>query len=418
MMKILAILLLLCPAAFSAAIKTQVVQRDGQWVLLRDGKPYFIRGAGGDGSGQLLVEMGGNSVRTWGADDIGPQLDEAQRLGLTVTVGIWLRQERDHFSYNNPDQVAEQYEKVKSTILKYKDYPAVLMWGLGNEMEGYADGNNAAVWLAVDQVAALAHRLDPNHPTMTVVAEIGGQRVQNIHRLCPDIDVVGINSYGGIASVPQRYRAAGGTKPYVITEFGPIGWWETGKNSFGAVPERTSTQKAAFYRQAYQSAVASQPGLCLGSYVFLWGHKQETTATWFGMMLADGTPLEPVEAMNEFWTGKPPAHRAPRIEPIQLPGGDRVAPGQIVEATVNVTDPDGAAVNVEWQLHREPKTHGEGGDYEPPTQQFPDAIIEAANDRVRLRMPSEPGIYRLYAIARDGQHWGACANVPLLVTGP
>src|SRR5271170_7261377 len=134
MLKVLAIFLLFCSTAVAAAIKTEVVQHDGQWVLLRDGKPYLIRGAGGDGSRQLLVEMGGNSVRTWGADDIGPQLDEAQRLGLTVTVGIWLRQERDHFSYNNADQVAEQYEKVKSTILKYKDYPAVLMWGLGNEM--------------------------------------------------------------------------------------------------------------------------------------------------------------------------------------------------------------------------------------------------------------------------------------------
>ena len=45
---------------------------------------------------------------------------------------------------------------------------------------------------------------------MTVIAELGGEKVKNLHRLCPDIDIVGINSYGGAASVPQRYRKAGG----------------------------------------------------------------------------------------------------------------------------------------------------------------------------------------------------------------
>src|SRR5206468_12681873 len=129
----------------------------------------------------------------------------------------------------------------------------------------------------------LAKKLDPNHPTMTIVAEIGGDRVKNIHRLCPDIDVVGINSYGGVASLPERYQKAGGVKPYVITEFGPPGVWETQKNAWGAAPELTSTQKAELYRQAYLKAIVAPKGLCLGGYAFLWGHKQEATATWFGM---------------------------------------------------------------------------------------------------------------------------------------
>src|SRR4051794_40366398 len=64
------------------------VERKGEgFQLTRDGKPYFIRGAGGGGSKALLREVGGNSFRTWGADNLEAALDEAQKLGLTVTVG-------------------------------------------------------------------------------------------------------------------------------------------------------------------------------------------------------------------------------------------------------------------------------------------------------------------------------------------
>jgi hypothetical protein len=42
-----------------------VVQADGKWQLLRDGKPYLIKGAGGGASRELLRDIGGNSIRTW-----------------------------------------------------------------------------------------------------------------------------------------------------------------------------------------------------------------------------------------------------------------------------------------------------------------------------------------------------------------
>ena len=203
------------------------------FTLTRDGKPYFIKGGGGDGPMKALADAGGNSVRTWGAEKAGAVLDEAQKNGLTVTLGIWLGPRRHGFDYNDADQVAKQLEEARKAVLKYKDHPALLMWGLGNEMEGYDKGDDAAIWSAVDSLAAEVKRLDPNHPTMTVVAEIGGDRVKNIHRLCPSIDVVGINSYGGAASIPKRYKAAGGEKPFVLTEYGPPGMWEIGQDRLG-----------------------------------------------------------------------------------------------------------------------------------------------------------------------------------------
>src|SRR5438046_2535943 len=110
-----------CSIARGAAIKTELVQHDGQWQLLRDGKPYFIKGVGGGGPKAMLAELGGNSFRTWGADNIDVQLDEAQKLGLTIAVGIWLGQERQGFKYDDPKQVADQFERAREVILKYKN---------------------------------------------------------------------------------------------------------------------------------------------------------------------------------------------------------------------------------------------------------------------------------------------------------
>jgi hypothetical protein len=271
--------LVLWPASASAdAIPVELRQTEQGWQLLRGGEPYFIRGAGGDGSLEQLAAAGANSVRTWGADDIDARLDAAHALGLSVTVGIWLGHERHGFDYNDKTQVREQLERARQTVLRYKDHPAVLLWGIGNEREGFGAGDNPAIWTAVNDIAAMVKKLDPLHPTMTVTAELGGGRIDGVHKRCPAIDIHGINSYGGALSVAERYRAGGATKPYVLTEFGPPGVWEIPKNDWGAPVEPTSTQKAAFYRRSYESGVIGAPGLALGSYVFTWGFKMEAGA--------------------------------------------------------------------------------------------------------------------------------------------
>lgn len=385
--------------------------------LLRDGQPYFIKGVGGDGSLELLAKCGGNSVRTWGADNLDTKLDEAQRLGLTVAVGIWLGHDRHGFDYNNADQVAEQFESVRKVIERYKNHPAVLLWGLGNEMEGYERGDNAAIWSAVNNLAGLAKQLDPNHPTMTVIAEIGGDRVKNIHRLCSNVDIVGINSYGGVTSLPKRYAEAGGTKPYVVTEFGPPGVWESAKNDWGVCPELTSTQKAVFYHRAYEQVIAGQPGKCLGSYAFTWGYKQEATATWFGMLLPDGSKLAAVDAMAELWSGKPPANRCPAIDKLAVDGPDNVEPGAAVRAVLEASDPEGDKLQVRWLLTREAEQLGTGGDAEPTPETIADAILSADEKHAELKMPADPGGYRLFVYVRDGHGGAAVGNLPLLVKG-
>ena len=85
-----------------------------------------------------------------------------------------LGHERHGFDYNNADQVAKQIEEATKAIKQFKDHPAVLAWGIGNEMEGYEQGDNAAIWLCIQRIAKIAKELDPHHPPMTVIAEVGG----------------------------------------------------------------------------------------------------------------------------------------------------------------------------------------------------------------------------------------------------
>lgn len=402
------------PRGASVALR----KTDQGWQLSRNGAPYFIRGAGGEGSGELLARLGGNSIRTWGTDDLQRKLDNAEKHGLSIAVGHWLGHERHGFSYSDPVQVAQQKAKVREVVLRYKDHPAVLLWGLGNEMEGYGRGDNAAIWSAVNDLAVLVKELDPNHPTMTVVAEIGGDRIPSIHRLCPAIDIVGINSYGGAASVAQRYRDAGGTKPYILTEFGPPGFWEVAKTPWGAALEPSSTEKALSYRRAYQKAVVDAKGLCLGSYAFLFGHKQEGSATWFGMLLPDGSKLGACDVMTAFWSGRPPSNRCPNIERLAVEGGTHVDPGTEIKAKLVVSDPENDRLTVRWILQADPVSNKVGGDAEAAPASFPESIVKATAQDAVVRMPSGGGAYRLFAYAYDGQGGAAVANVPLHVPKP
>jgi hypothetical protein len=403
--------------AIAAPVKVELVQKDGKWQLMREGKPFFVRGGGGDGSLKVLTAAGGNSKRTWGADNIEKQLDEAQANGVAVAVGIWLGHERHGFNYSDEKAVQAQFEMAKAAVMKYKDHPAVLLWGIGNEMEGFGKGDNPKVWNAVNDIAKMIKQIDPNHPTMTVIAEIGGEKLPSVKKYCPDIDIMGLNSYGGVLSLPDRYRAAGVNKPFIVTEYGPAGTWETQKNAYGVTPEKTSTEKAATYRDA--AAKFEKDPMCLGSYAFIWGDKREATLTWFGLFLP-GPGRERtggVDALQEVWTGKPPANRVPVVEPIKLAGVDDVNGGDTVKASFKASDPENDPINVRWVLQSE-LDPSEGGDAVAERPAHPEAIVQSSNSEVTLKMPKEGGVYRLYAFVTDGKGGGAVANVPLHVKGP
>jgi hypothetical protein len=420
--------LALCPLLLASllpaadAVPTQLVHQASGWQLIHGGTPWQVRGAGGDASKTLLASLGGNTCRTWAADAIGDRLDDAHKAGLAVVVGIWLGHERHGFKWNDPAAVQKQFDMAKSQVLKWKDHPAVLAWGIGNEMEGFADGGNPDIWNGIEAIAKMVHEIDPAHPTMTTVAEIGGKRVQSINSLCPSIDIVGINSYGGSLSLAERYRKSGGTKPYLVTEYGPAGTWEVGKNSLGGVDEATSTAKAETYGKVWD-ALDHDKELCLGGLAFAWGSKVEATATWFGMVLPDGSRLGACDVLAARW-GKPVANRSPEVKPLTFDVGDHptLKPGAVINATMPVTDPENDALTGEWILAQESSNYNTGGDAQAMPPIFPEAIITqkvaAGASTAQLKLPEGGGMYRLYAYIRDGHGGAALSSALLKIDGP
>ena len=407
-------------AALPLCADVRVEGGPGRWALVRDGKPYFVKGVGGDGSWELLAKAGGNSVRTWGHEKLGEQLDRAQKLGLTVTAGIWLGQVRQGFDWSDAASLIKQRETVRAAVMKHKDHPALLAWALGNEMED-PEGANGAVWSEINNLARMVKALDGKHPVMTVVAELGGKKVANFHALCPDVDVLGINSYAGGESVGTRYAKLGGTKPYLLTEFGPPGIWEVQKDDVGAFRELTSSAKGAWYRKAYRGAVTGNAGVCLGSYAFMWGQKQEVTATWFSILLADDTRLGAADVLTELWTGRAPANRCPVIDSLELAGAEGRAlfkPGTTVRLALKASDPEGDALSVKWELLADGEVYGTGGDAEAAAHSHADAVVKSNATSAEVKLPADGGLYRVAVTVRDGKGGAAVANFPIRVDAP
>jgi len=163
--------------------------------------------------------------------------------------------------------------------------------------------------------------------------------------------------------------------------------------------------------------VMGAPGFALGSYVFNWGFKMEATPTWYGMFLPDGAPLGAVDVMTELWSGRAPKNLAPTVEPLAVEGESQLDPGEEVRVRAAISDPERAAIRVRWVLHRESGDYITGGDFRRMPPEVEGAVLEGSAKGARLRMPREPGPYRLFLYAYDAAGRAATANVPLLVKG-
>ena len=416
------------PAAEGPRV-VRVVETDGGYGLTVDGEPFTIDGAGLEfGDIEALAAHGANSFRTWRTDN-GQQtaravLDEAHRHGLMVTMGLEIARERPGqgrgvfgFDYGDEQAVAEQLERVRAEVLALKDHPALLMWGIGNELNLGAE--NPAVWSAVGEISDMIQEVDPNHPTTTMLAGVSRDIVDEIKVRAPGLDVLSVQFYADIVNLRRRLDDAGWDGPVVVTEWGATGHWESPQTPWGATVETTSSEKADLYRMRYETAIAGDPQI-LGSYVFLWGQKQERTPTWYGMFLPTGEETETVDVMHEIWTGAPPQRRAPRIGAVSLDGRgatDAIVldPGQSVPATVASTDPDGDALRYAWEVREEQTDLSEGGDDESEPDLVPGVLADADTAAPILTAPAEPGAYRLFVYVYDGHDNAAHANIPFHV---
>lgn len=387
-----------------------------------DGAPFYVKGAGLE-FGQLasLAGAGGNTFRTWrvangerSAEDI---LDEAQSLGLMVCMGLDMARERHGFDYSDAQAVALQNERMMLDVNRLKDHPALLMWGLGNELNLRA--TNAAVWDAVEDLATRIKAADSNHPVTTMLAGIDEATVSAIAAKAPSLDFLSFQIYGEIDQLGQLLSRAGYDGPYQLTEWGPTGHWESPKTAWGRPIEPNSSQKARDISRRYDTIILADSRRCLGAYIFLWGQKQERTPTWYSMFLEDGKHTEAVEVMNQAWTGQSPKRHSLQIKSLTLSGQPASASvtGQIddrLHAQLALLETKGNPT-ISWTVCTEVSKalESDGGDFEP-TPPSVLSSIGTQNTDFAFQL-SQPGEYRLFCQVDMPDATSAVVNLPFLV---
>lgn len=402
-------------------VKVEIIASGSGYQLLRDGAPYIINGAGmAIDDLANFAARGGNSIRNWSTDadyqDTLALLNAAHANGVTVSLCLSLRAERHGFDYSDPAAVAAQLQWIRSEVEKYRDHPALLTWIIGNELNH--SFTNPAVYDAVNEAAKLIKELDPNHPTTTTLAEPNAELIALVRERTPALDFLSFQVYGALFGLPEMLQEIGFDQPFMVTEWGTVGYWEMQTTAWGAPHETTSSEKAGLISRGYE--VLSNFGeQMIGSYVFLWGQKQERTPTWFGLFTESGESTEAVDVMQHAWTGSWPTNRSPQVKAMRLDGKNydedvTLAAGQTATARIELHDPEGDRLKFRWELKPESDASQAGGDFEAPVPNISGKIDEPEQAEIRLTV-EQPGHYRLFAYAYDAQGNAAHANIPFRV---
>ncbi len=301
---------------------------------------------------------------------------------------------------------------MKKEVTEFRDHAALLFWGIGNEAEG--DGNNMAYWIQMEVLAKAVKELDPAHPTFTALAGLQPLKIAGLNALTPSLDFVGINTYGALTGLRSYLAERKWKRPWVVTEYGARGFWESPRTSWDAPIEPTSGNKARDIRKGYESAI-KPAGDCWGGYVFLWGQKQEATSTWFGIFTETGESTAVCDLMHELWKGQPPTEHAPDLKSLTSAAAKKeIAAKSEFTAQAEATDPDGDPLTYHWTVTPESAGRDDKG-RERTTKPMPQCVVKADASSATFLAPEKPGTYRVHLRVTDSRKRAATGNFPFQV---
>lgn len=390
--------------------KVYIQKVNDKWQIIRNSVPYFIKGgcsgAGTEAEFKSLHEFGGNSIRNY---DISAStisvLNNASKHDLTVMQGIWLLPE-EWFDYSNTTTTKNKLEELRAKVNMYKDHPALLAWGLGNEVLG--QNSSAAMYKFINDLSVMIHQEDSNHLTSIVTAGITTEFANRIAKEIPDIDFIGVNYYSAIHLIAPQISASKLNKPWVVTEWGINGDWEVAKTEWGCPIELSSRQKADSFRDRY-SYIRDNKENCLGSYAFVWGDIMDWSPTWWGL-LYDGKVTEQVDQLTKAWTGSYPANRAPSIIGSKLNDNNSKTDRLISFTTSStysqqVSDIENDALTVEYILQPYENNDGLINDGLHTMSYYPNIIYNETLTSCKLKFTEKESgrAFRLYIILKDSK---------------
>lgn len=400
--------------------RVYIRKENDRFILFRNGKPFQIKGAAGHTNLKKLNEIGGNTIRTYDTLNLGAVLDDAEKNNLAVMVGLPIPEsEYSEFVYNKPDVRARQFQDIKKLVNKYKDHPAVLMWCVGNELDFSPKLKLYNFYKAFNNIVEMIHQDDPDHPVTTTMKNLYPKNLFCI-TMFTKVDVLSTNIFisldemkGELDKVSWFWKG-----PFIIAEWGIEGPWLKKRNAWGARIEETSIKKAERYKEMYQFIPVENPRF-LGSFVFYWGAKQETTHTWFSMFDEKGRQSEAVGVMEYLWTGKNSQNKTPDLNYMLVNNKGAMdniilKPGELAEATLDIPEPDSGNYTV-WEVYPEDWFFPDNVKNDEKLKPVKESFISTGYLKANFKTPSKEGPYRLFATVYNKTGNFATCNTPFYV---
>lgn len=390
--------------------QTSIQKTNNQWQLLVDGKPYEIKGItfgpaddveNYDKHFKDLQYLGVNTIRTWATGKNSKALfDAAHKHNIKVMAGIWMRHGRpgmeddDTFNYLKDEKgKQDQYDNAINFVKKYKDHPAVLTWGIGNEvyLNIATDQEKLAYSKLLEKICSEIKKIDPNHPISSVEAWTFGMDWWNKH--VPSVDIYGLNSYGAGANYLQgELDKRKIDKPYIITEFGVTGEWDIKAKKNGIKIEPSDKQKYDAIAKGYQDWIASKPNN-LGVFVFHYSDENNHLAPWL-LTHYKSSKRPQYWAVRKAFSGKEPENKIPVIEKFELPEKPYKS-GTWVPVTFKASDKENEKLTVSFSYnHRK-------GSRKRRDQILPLVSKGNLKDGFQIMLPKVDGAIKIYAEVKD-----------------
>ena len=268
----------------------------------------------------------------------------------------------------------------------------------------------------------MIHRDDPDHPVTTTMINFQRKTIFNL-KMRTNVDIISFNIFGKIESLSQELKDFSWfwKGPYLLTEWGVDGPWDgTAETVWGAKIEQTSTKKAEQYYARYKDKMPVNDHRLLGSFIFYWGQKQETTHTWFSIFDEAGNKTEAVDAAEAIWKGKPLVSPAPQINYMLLDSKGAkddifLRSNEKSTAEVFMLNSDAKIKRIVWEIYPEDwyKINNVNNIKKPL---LITGLIEETKDlKVIFNTPLKEGPYRIFATIYDDKGYVATCNTPFYV---
>lgn len=393
-----------------SSAQTQVQQKNGQWQFMVDGEAFKVKGAtfgydddvaNYDDYFKELKFLGVNAIRTWGTgENTKALLDAAEKHKIKVMLGIWMRHGKpgaeadDSFNYlEDKAGMEEMYNNAIEVVKSYKDHPALLLWGVGNEVyiNTATDEEKAAYSRLLERICSEIKRLDDQHPIASVEAWTFG--LDWWEKYVPSLDIYGLNSYGpGVGILSDELKKKNIDKPYVITEFGVMGEWDMPKDKNGVTIEPSDLQKYDAIAKGYHDWIESKPN-CLGVYVFHYGDSDEFLGSWLTTHFKGKTRPQ-YWAIREAYTGEAPVNQVPEISGFSLTDKPTKSNNWI---SVNIEATDAENEELSFSFYYNQRT----GSRKRRDQLTPLIHRASLKDGLEILLPPEHGAIKIYAVVTD-----------------